>query len=590
MKADTLPLHRIFDGERRFVAPLYQRPYVWERTPQLETFWEDIREIAERLLADETVSPQFLGAIVLDQVRQQLGFVETRTIIDGQQRLTTSQLFLEAFADLCEASGATDEAAQLRTLTRNRRPMSKDLDAQFKVWPTNADQAQFRTVMNARHRDEAGHGRIAAAYQYFHEQLEAWLGQGDASTIRAEALLRAVWDHLRVVVIDLDRDDDAQTIFETLNARGTPLLPSDLVKNYLLQRARREGADLDVLYQAHWQPMDEKDAYWRHAVGSGHAARPRIDVFLLHYLTLQVGGLVPARQLFASFAAWADRERDGDGKLLSAEAHLARLAHLAGLYRKFEEGEGSPRRRQFFERLQVIDVTSVYPLALELARRGADDPVALDGCLVDLESFLVRRMLCGLNTRGYNRFFATLLGKVKGQEGPLAGHIRAALLAETADSSRWPDDEELEVSWRTVTAYKALTQRRVAMVLQALEEALVPPKAEKLPLPADLTVEHLLPTSWQACWPLPPGDQGAAKDRRERLLHTFGNLTLVSGKLNPAMSNGAWEKKRQALHDNSRLFLNRDLEALPAWDEDAIEARSGRLFDLVRSIWPRVKG
>ena len=71
MKADTLPLHRIFDGERRFVAPLYQRPYVWERSPQLETFWDHVREIAERLLAGETVSPQFLGAIVLDQVRHQ---------------------------------------------------------------------------------------------------------------------------------------------------------------------------------------------------------------------------------------------------------------------------------------------------------------------------------------------------------------------------------------------------------------------------------------------------------------------------------------------------------------------------------------
>ena len=86
----------IFEQDRRLVVPLFQRPYVWTQEEQWEPLWHDIRALAERLLEGREVRPHFMGAIVLDYVRKPTGHVETRTVIDGQQRLTTLQLFLEA--------------------------------------------------------------------------------------------------------------------------------------------------------------------------------------------------------------------------------------------------------------------------------------------------------------------------------------------------------------------------------------------------------------------------------------------------------------------------------------------------------------
>jgi len=96
MDAGTLDLKTIFGQDRRHVVPLYQRPYVWEEKKQWEPLWDDIETVARRLLADEPTRAHFLGAIVLEQQPKKTGCLETRPVIDGQQRLITLQPLLEA--------------------------------------------------------------------------------------------------------------------------------------------------------------------------------------------------------------------------------------------------------------------------------------------------------------------------------------------------------------------------------------------------------------------------------------------------------------------------------------------------------------
>src|SRR5262245_27156942 len=139
MDTGTLSVKKIFEQERRHVVPLFQRPYVWEKEKQWEPLWDDIRSLAEKLLAGKQTRPHFLGAIVFDQMPKPTGHVETRQVIDGQQRLTTIQILLEAFCDLCRERGLTNHHRSLLKLTRNDDPLSKDDDEQFKVWPTNVD-------------------------------------------------------------------------------------------------------------------------------------------------------------------------------------------------------------------------------------------------------------------------------------------------------------------------------------------------------------------------------------------------------------------------------------------------------------------
>ena len=89
-------------------------------------------------------------------------------------------------------------------------------------------------------------------------------------------------------------------------------------------------------------------------------------------------------------------------------------------------------------------------------------------------------------------------------------------------------------------------------------------------------------------WPIGESDDRVEQEqRRDRILHTVGNLTLVNGKLNPAISNAAWEKKRVDLAEHSLLRLNQKLVAAEAWDEDAIRARGESLCEIARKTWPK---
>lgn len=151
MKTNTLSFRDLLQQDIRLLVPLYQRPYVWNEKDQWEPFWEDLRAIAEDLFHDRFRRPHFLGAIVLEQVLTGTGEIQKRLVIDGQQRLTTSQIVLEAFHDLCHEFGADKPRQALAKMIRNDDPMTDGPDEIFKVWPTTVDQEAFRP--------RSGHGR-----------------------------------------------------------------------------------------------------------------------------------------------------------------------------------------------------------------------------------------------------------------------------------------------------------------------------------------------------------------------------------------------------------------------------------------------
>lgn len=127
------------------------------------------------------------------------------------------------------------------------------------------------------------------------------------------------------------------------------------------------------------------------------------------------------------------------------------------------------------------------------------------------------------------------------------------------------------------------------MVLEGTEDALTSPKAEEEHVKrASLTIEHIMPQAWREHWPLPNPDEPEAAGARDRLVHTIGNLTLVNCKLNPELSNGYWDRKREGLNDHSVLYLNKQLlkDFSAKWDEAAIHARAEVLGNLAAKVWP----
>lgn len=597
MQVGNITIRQLFQQDRRHVVPLYQRPYVWQEATQWRPLWDDIRSVADRLAVGHNTRSHFIGAIVLEYVPQHAGALEIRLVIDGQQRLTTIQLLLEAFYDYCSSIGADQHHRAIEKLVRNDDPMSSDPIERYKVWPTNVDQLHFQRVMEATSPPELKamcdqpstkkrlDHPILDAYLFFFEAISTWAEEAaHEREQRLTALIQTIRDHVTLVVIDVGKDDDAQVIFETLNARGTPLLPSDLVKNHLFHHAELEGEKLDSLYRQYWQPFDEDKQYWREEIGRGHAKRARIDLFLQNYLSLRIRDEVPVGHLYATF-----RENSAKADSGGARDKLQSLRRYSEIYKSFDKFEEGTRQAVFFRRLDALELATVHPYLLELfACHGCCAPEVVE-VLGVLESFLVRRLVCQLTTRSYGRFFIDLIATLDGPLDQLPSRVRSALLAASGESGRWPDDDEFRSGWLTTPLYRTVQRSRLRMLLEALDERLASKYGERYAIRDKLTVEHLLPQQWKTYWPLPVESTPDAVSNREQLLHTLGNLTLLSAKLNPAVSNGAWESKICDIRLHSRLNLNSHLhQTWPTiWDELTIQERGQRLFDEALVLWPR---
>ena len=620
MRSTNLPLFDLFQRQRRYVVPLFQRPYVWSQERQWQPLWEDISDRAEDVLAasrsrnrSSRVRSHFLGAIVLNQVQSFGRQVPTDEVIDGQQRLTTLQVLLAAFRDVVCATDEKRLGDDLRMLTENTGVMDSAVE-RFKVWPTNVDRREFDAVMSAGSpatldlayplvrpkysRKPLPRPRLVEAYVYFHGAISEYAAptQHETTGERLHALYEAIRRHLQVVAIELEESDDAQLIFETLNARGEPLLPSDLVKNFLFTRAARDGVDTQALYDRWWREYDERGAennlgaetaFWKRKERQGRMTRTRLDLFLFHFLSYRTCDDLNIGHLFDAFRDWwrETPERTVEEVLRDLREHSD---EFAGLF----VPDGDSRTSVFARRLQRLDTSTIYPLLLFLLVGGRERLAvgALDGILEDIESYLVRRTICRLTTKNYNRFFLKVLEDLSAEPMIDRQVFQRVLLAATGVGSEWPDDARFERAWLGDSVYDVIATPKLVMVLEAIEKLHHGVKQEAVTVRIEaLTVEHVMPQSWRDCWPEPApvvGSEETGDDRRGRLINTFGNLTLLTQALNSSVSNGPYSDKRPEIARQSLLRMNAWFQDHDTWDEAAIETRGKALFGYARRLWP----
>ena len=213
----------------------------------------------------------------------------------------------------------------------------------------------------------------------------------------------------------------------------------------------------------------------------------------------------------------------------------------------------------------------------------------LASCVKALESFLVRRVICGYSARSYGELFVGVIDKLAGDSAGNADRVLISHLGEqTAQATLWPTDVELRERFITAPLYQYLTRGRLRMVLEGIEEELRTNKAESGDVPSNLHIEHVMPQTWHPNWPLPDGADDEAVVNRDRVIHTIGNLTLVNGRLNSSLSNAPWASKRETLSEHSVLFLNKRLvnKGPKDWDEKAIKKRGKWLHKRAIEVWP----
>ncbi|MEU4167101.1 DUF262 domain-containing HNH endonuclease family protein [Streptomyces sp. NPDC026665] len=589
MDTNAMTLRELFGPDQRLVVPVFQRPYVWSEDRNWRPLWEDVTALVQRRLAGQEVHPHFLGAVVLDQMPTATGSMPARQVIDGQQRLTTLQVLLAAVRDAARRLDAHDKYVRaLAKLTVNDDDMSDDLDAAYKVWPTNLDRTAFRAVMNGP--QGAAPGTVASpgtsvieqAYGFFTARTGEWaqdLADQHTPDELFDALVRVLRDKLELVVIDLKPQDNAQVIFEALNDRGTPLQASDLVKNLVFQKAEEQSLPVESLYEDVWQRLETPD--WREEVRQGRLKRPRLDVFLTHYLTSELGEEVLTPELFLTFRRYVTNAR------MPLTALMQHLVGQASVYRRLtDDQQPATAEGRFLRTVNVLDANTVVPVLLWLTTRFDESDRA--EAIAALNSYLVRRTVGRLTTKNYNRLFLELLKELKAKDDPAV--VSDFLLRQDADSGRWPTDHDMYAVLCTQPLYRQLTRARMRLILTELEDALYTGKTERLVHDGTLTIEHLLPQAWESHWPLPTigPDSAEARERRRTLLHSLGNLTLLTRSLNPAVSNGPWQDKRADILLHSALSLNRSLPE--QWDEDAITARAAHLADAFCNRWQHPAG
>ena len=289
---------------------------------------------------------------------------------------------------------------------------------------------------------------------------------------------------------------------------------------------------------------------------------------------------VAHNNVFSTFRNYFTREGNSNAEVVAAD-----IRNVGNAYTKIVKSK-IPEMQTFLYRMEVMQVGVLTPVLLWLV--SSDVPAKqLQKGIRALESYLIRRMVCRMTTKDYNRLILGLLVKLK--NAAQAGDVIVEYLkAQDAYTREWPGDTTLMKAFVSLPLYKLLTQGRLRIVLEGLDVELRTNKAESMSAPSGLTMEHIMPDAWRENWELPSDteDHTQAAIDRDHIIHTIGNLTLVNQRLNSTLSNAEWAKKRQTLLDHSNLFLNKELIKETVWDEGKIEERARQLAQVAAKIWP----
>lgn len=586
----------LFNLPQHFVIPLFQRAYVWKQEEQWEPLWQDIKRVAELRISRPQEAPQhFLGAVVLQAHPARGNRVQTWNVIDGQQRLTTMQLLMDAVHGVLIETSHERLANQLQMLTHNSRDFMPEGESLLKLRHLNNDRAAFDEVMSADspidHVSlESAESQLVHAHRFFTTVVAEWLGSpaGEDGTYeaRAEALTNVLKAGLTLVTINLLATENSQEIFETLNARGTPLTAADLVRNFVFQRIEAEGGDTRKVYREDW-PFETK--FWMKEISVGRNFVSRSSLFLNQWLVAQLGEEISPQSTFARFKSFVEHSTDRQMVEL-----LPVIKKQADLYQAWTEaaaqrsGDLTAAEMSVY-RMQASGIELLKPLLIWLHTPGRNlSPDAIDRVIQAAESWVVRRQLLRLTNSDLGRIVADIIqanGNTPADELPdrVIGHLARLNVASTY----WPGDEEVRQALRTEPAYRRFPRARLRSYLEAIENEYRAetrqPQVERIGHP----IEHILPVKWQNSWPVESLDDEMERQAR---VHRLGNLTLLTTSLNSKVSNGPWETKRAALLRHNTLKLTgrlvEETSQGEGWDEERIDARTEELVESLLGIWP----
>ena len=557
MKATETPLVNMLKGPRQFLIPIYQRAYSWTEE-QCAQLWEDVLRVAQ----DDRYPAHFIGSVVyIEHGLYQATAIPQLLVIDGQQRLTTVTLMIEALARALESQGSRLRGEITDRKLRNYFLFNPEEDGGAALQACSSPRETWilcgpSSSGRRCRRRPARH--LVDNFEYFQEQLESARSRRTCCTGGSRKLL--------VVDVALDRDhDNPQLIFESLNSTGLDLSQSDLIRNFVLMGL--EPAEQEALYEDHWRPMERTLA---------RADRDDVfDRFLRAWLTLRLGEVPNIRRGYETFKRYRSMNPDQPMSELVADLHgCAEHYACIALGR-----ESHPDLSRVFRGLQALRIDAPMPFlmhAYALWKAGTVSEEDMVKIARLMESWLFRRAVCDIPSNVLSRTFATLPAQL---DGTCLLESLAAYLVLRTGRQRFPRDEEFRAALANRNLYEFKHRQ---YCLTRLEN-----DGRKEPVDiGQYTIEHVLPQNenlsaeWKAM--LGPDWQSV----QERWLHTLGNLTLTG--YNPELSDSPFLTKRdmEGGFADSPLRLNRMLAKTEVWNESSIKKRAAELSQRALAIWP----
>jgi uncharacterized protein with ParB-like and HNH nuclease domain len=578
--------------------------------------WEDILEKLKQRMDKKSTSSHFLGAVILEALKKKSTKETSRfLVIDGQQRIMTIQLLLTALRDYAAERGIGKISNPAGRALFNPDPelMENSSEEIYKLWPTQFNRKVFCDIVNAggyeavnkaypvirlpRRRKPEPRDRLVEAYVFFYSKIRELCEHPDTDHSEEDILLElygVLRDDFAVVEIILGEQDDSQEIFNSLNSHGKPLSQSDLLRSFVFMRAEKSHEDRDMLYEQYWSRFE--DRFWDNLSRRGNLWVSNLDFVTRIFLSSNIGVVVEAKKVHLIYKNWIKTD-----PFQSVEAELKAFSAYGDRFRYLVEPPGNDPISDFARRLRTWDVSTAYPLVIYLFEEGGLGEGELLECLKTLESFLVRRLICRKDNKEYNKYFVEIVDRLR-REGAAYVTLNNVLAGGAGATREWPDDKEFERSFCSSPVYNALQSSQIATIMKLIDEQLLTSKTEKVTVQS-LSIEHIMPQAWNDHYPLDgeivsremannwylSDDEGEeAKwekvQSRDRRIHCFGNLTIVTQPLNSSMRNAPFREKKEALR-NSILILNRYFDNLENWDEKEMDRRAHSLFDTARRIW-----
>ncbi|MGX5271742.1 DUF262 domain-containing protein [Bifidobacterium polysaccharolyticum] len=555
-------LSLIADKSKRFIVPVYQRPYSWDKE-QCEQLWNDVLAI-ERLHE----SAHFMGSLVwIQEGTMGADGVTSALIIDGQQRITTVNLLLAALADYADSHQSQANKLQFscETLTREYLiDFSREGEGHYRLCLSQSDCDTYESIIhhleNSKAPIKGQSRRLIDNFHWFSHQLE---GMKDPNSVWSGLM------SLEVVSISLTQgQDDPQAIFESMNSTGKDLSTADLVRNYVLMRQPLETQGM--LYEDHWRRIEI-------ALGV-NVYDDVFDDFLYDWLAIiNAPRPVPTRDVYRFFKDYVTNNGyDNHDQIVGL---LDQMSKFAGYYSRITSSSGDdPEIDQLFGRIHALNMSVINPLLMTLLddyQEGDDLFSRSDfiSMLRLLESYLFRRIACQISSNGLNRFSLSVIARLRQiKEDGSSGYrqaFEAALLSGAGTSHRMPDDNEFR---QTLLSRDFYPLSRCYYMLTTLENEHHP----KNPIDFSsrkLTIEHILPQNalaheqWRQML-------GADCERVfAEHVNKLGNLTLTA--YNSELSDGLFKQKRDRIvggYQDEYLSISHELRDAQTWNAEPIEA------------------